>query len=191
MQSEIFSHFPVLITERLTLRQPLESDGPQMFLLRSDPGVNEYLDRNPPATAEEVLHFIQKVKDYFTSQTGIYWAITFTDSDQLIGTICLFDFSTEPGKCEVGYELLPAYQGHGIMNEALKKVIEFSYQNMGIETLDAVTHKDNKASARLLQKSGFRERGVVGDADPELVLYRLSGTTSAPAAKPDPSPSGG
>jgi [ribosomal protein S5]-alanine N-acetyltransferase len=191
MHHRTFSQFPLLITERLTLRQPVESDGPQMFLLRSDPGVNEYLDRKAPSTTEETLEFIQKVREYFSNETGIYWAITLTGSDQLIGTICLFDFSGETRKCEIGYELLPAYQGQGIMNEALQKVIAFSAEVMGMEIIDAVAHKDNRASARLLEKSGFIGRGVADDADPELVLFRLAGLTSAPAAKQDPAPSDG
>ncbi len=130
MLNKILSTFPTLTTERLTLRQPLESDAQAIFLLRSDTMVNKYLDRPPSETVEDALSFIRKVNENFKNNSGLYWAITQTNDEKLIGTICLFDFSEELKKCEIGYELLPDYQGQGLMNEALKKVIEFTFQTL-------------------------------------------------------------
>jgi ribosomal-protein-alanine N-acetyltransferase len=174
MLNKILSTFPTLITERLTLRQPLESDAQQIFLLRSDATVNKYLDRQPSRTTEEALSFIRKVNENFKNNGGLYWAITQAGNEKLIGTICLFDFSDELKKCEIGYELLPDYQGQGIMNEALKKIIEFTFQTLGLETIDAFTHKDNQSSTRLLQKFYFQETAITDEANPDLVLFRLS-----------------
>jgi len=174
MLSEILSTFPTLTTERLTLRQPLESDAQEIFLLRSDTIVNKYLDRQPTETVEEALSFIRKVNENFKNNAGLYWAITQTDNDKLIGTICLFDFSDELKKCEIGYELLPNYQGQGIMNEALKKIIEFTFQTLGLETIDAFTHKENQSSTKLLQKFNFEETTIIDEANPNLIVFRLS-----------------
>ena len=174
MLNNILSTFPILTTERLTLRQPLESDAQQIFLLRSDMMVNKYLDRQPTETIEEALSFIRKVNENFKNNAGLYWAITQTGNEKLIGTICLFDFSDELKKCEIGYELLPDYQGQGIMNEALKKIIEFTFQTPGLGTIDAFTHKDNQSSTKLLQKFYFQETAIIDDANPNLILFRLS-----------------
>ena len=126
MLNKTFSPFPTLITSRLTLRQPLESDSRQILWLRSDPLVNKYLDRQPSETSGEVLSFIRQVNDNFKDNDGFYWGIAETRNDKLIGTICLFDFSDKLKKCEIGFELLPNYQGKGIMTEALQKIIEFA-----------------------------------------------------------------
>lgn len=166
--------FPTLITERLMLRQPLESDVQEIFLLRSDMIVNKYLDRQPAETVEEVLSFIKKVNENFSNNEGFYWAIAHTGNKKLIGTICLFDFSDELKKCEIGYELLPAYQGQGIMYEAVEKVIEFSFQALGLDTIDACTHKDNESSARLLQKFNFEKTAITDGGNPLLTVFRLS-----------------
>ena len=174
MLNKILSTFPTLTTERLTLRQPLESDAQQIFLLRSDAIVNKYLDRQPSGTVEEALSFIRKVNERFKNNEGLYWAITQTGKEKLIGTICLFDFSDELKKCEIGYELLPNYQGQGIMNEALKKIIEFTFQTLELGTIDAFTHKDNQSSTKLLQKFYFQETVIIDEANPNLILFRLS-----------------
>jgi ribosomal-protein-alanine N-acetyltransferase len=174
MLNKTLSTFPTLTTERLTLRQPLESDAQQIFLLRSDAIVNKYLDRQPSGTVEEALSFIRKVNERFKNNEGLYWAITQTGKEKLIGTICLFDFSDELKKCEIGYELLPHYQGQGIMNEALKKIIEFTFQILRLGTIDAFTHKDNQSSTKLLQKFYFQRTAIIGGANPNLILFRLS-----------------
>lgn len=168
------STFPTLTTERLTLRQPSESDAQEIFLLRSNVIVNKYLDRQPSKTVEEALTFIRKVNENFKNNAGLYWAITQTGNKKIIGTICLFDFSAELKKCEIGYELLPDYQGKGIMNEALKKVVEFTFQTLELDTIDAFTHKDNQSSTRLLQKLNFKETAITDETNPSLRAFRLS-----------------
>lgn len=166
--------FPTLNTERLILRQLQESDAQELLRLRSDTRVNAYLDRQPTQTVEEALHFIRKIQDNFKNKTGLYWAITQTDNQKLIGTICLFDFSDERKTCEIGYELLPQYQGQGMMNEAIKKIIAFSFQTLGLEKIEAFTHKDNQRSTKLLQKFTFAETSVTNEANPNLIAFQLS-----------------
>lgn len=174
MQNNILSAFPTLSSERLTLREPTESDAPELLILRSDARVNKYLGRKPTATAEEALGFIRKVNENFKNNTGVYWAITQTGEQKLIGTICIFNLSGELKSCEIGFELMPCYHGKGIMNEALKKVIEFSFHTLGVETIEACTHKDNKGSLKLLQKFDFEQRSIVEEINSDLIILRLS-----------------
>ena len=119
MLNNTFTPFPVLKTERLTLRQLSVNDDKEIFALRSDKQVNKYLDRDPTNTIEDARKFIHKIVEVVKQNKGIYWAITLTNNDNLIGTICLFNFSNENDQAEIGYELLPAFQGQGIMQEAI------------------------------------------------------------------------
>lgn len=167
--------FPILITERLTLRQPTANDAEQMLLLRSNPLVNQYLDRKPTESLAAAAGFIEKVNENFSKGAGLYWAITQSGNKELIGTICLFDFSTEEGKCEIGYELLPAYQGKGIMREALKKVVHFAFQTLGVKCIEAFTHEDNQGSNQLLVNIGFDEITNAENAPPGFKVFRLTG----------------
>lgn len=165
--------FPIITTRRLTLRQPSLTDAAQLFLLRSDPHVNKYLDRKPAGNIEEVQSFIQKVNNNFINKEGIYWAITETGNNKLIGSICLFDCSAEQSKCEIGYELLPIYQGRGIMKEALDKIMEWIVDKLKLHTIDAFTHKDNQSSTALLQKANFIKTSLTDQAHPDLFVFRF------------------
>jgi len=173
MEHRNLKAFPVLTTERLTLRQLSNSDVQEIFLLRSDTLINKYLDRQPSKTLEDALGFIEKIKNNSLS----YWAIAQKGNEKLVGTICLFDVSGELKKREIGYELLAEYQGKGIMREAAKKIIEYSIQTLGLKTIDAYTHKDNHSSTNLLKELKFMYTGSFDDKNSNLILFRLNGSS--------------
>ena len=100
--------------------------------------------------------FIQTINKNIQSNNSIYWAITLNGTDKLIGTICLFDFSDDNLKAEIGYELLPDFQGKGIMQEAITEVIDFGFEQMNLKTITAVPSGDNLQSRKLLEKNNFK-----------------------------------
>ena len=165
--------FPVLTTERLTLRQLSASDVQEIFILRSDILINKYLGRQPSKTLEDASQFIEKIKNNSLS----YWAITQKENDKLVGTICLFDISEELKKCEIGYELLTEHQGKGIMREAAKKILQYAIQTLGLKIIDAYTHKNNQGSTTLLKKLNFKRTDSVDDTNSNLILFRLISNT--------------
>ncbi|MEJ7681838.1 MAG: GNAT family N-acetyltransferase [Segetibacter sp.] len=166
--------FPTLTTERLKLRQLLESDVEEIFSLRSDTKINKYLDRQPSITLDDSLNFIRKTNENIKNSPLKYWAIELKDSKNLIGTICLFDFSDELKKCEIGYELLSNFQGKGIMNEATRAIIEYAFKTLGLKIIDACTHKDNHNSTKLLQKFNFEKTEIIDEANQDLIVFRLT-----------------
>ncbi len=166
-----FKPFPVLKTERLTLRQLVSSDANEIFALRSDGNVNKYLDRKPSKSIDDAKIFIQAINENIQRNDSIYWAITLKGTNQLIGTICLFDFSDDNLKAEIGYELLPGFQGKGIMQEAASKVIDFGIQHIGLNSIEAYTHFENQSSTRLLEKFNFKNHGFDGN---NLMIFKLT-----------------
>ena len=168
-----FTPFPVLKTERLTLRQPAMIDGPEIFTLRSDQEINKYLDRKPANSIDDARDFIQRVNENSHKNESIYWAITFSDKNILVGTICLFCFSDEEEKCEIGYELLTEFQGQGIMKEALEKVIDYAFNTINVQQIEAFFHKDNQASKKLLEKLSFENATEPDKPDADILYYRL------------------
>jgi ribosomal-protein-alanine N-acetyltransferase len=174
MLNMTFTSFPVLTTERLTLRQLSESDKQDIFALRSDIHINKYLDRQPSKSLEDATNFINKVNDNIKNRTSLYWAITITGNKNIVGTICLFDFSAEDDKCEIGYELLTNYQGRGIMKEAAEKIIGYAVKTIGLKIFEAFTHKDNQSSTRLLNKLGFKKSANHDQTNKDLFVFRLT-----------------
>jgi ribosomal-protein-alanine N-acetyltransferase len=147
--------FIELTTVRLILRQLNATDDSEIFKLRSDERINQYLHRPKDTSIEESRQFIIRINNGIKENKSFYWAITFKEYPQLIGTICLWNLSEDKKSIELGYELNQKFQGQGIMSEAIKKVIEFAFENIGVTTIEAYTHKDNLKSAFLLLKNNF------------------------------------
>lgn len=151
-----FTPFPELKTERLLLRQLTEADSQDIFFLRTDKGVNRYIERPRPENINDARDFILKTNNSIKQNEWIDWAIALKDAKKLIGTICLWNFSEDKTRAEVGFELKPDYQGKGIMNEALVNVLKFGFETIGLASIDAYTHKDNINSTKLLLKNDFK-----------------------------------
>lgn len=177
MLNKDFTPFPILTTERLTLRQLKINDEQEIFTLRSDSEINKYLGRQIANTIDDARNFINKVNENINKNDSIYWAITVKDKNILIGTICLFSFSEENNKCEIGYELLPTFQGQGIMKEAAEKVIEYAFNTIKVQRIEAFFHRDNQRSVKLLEKCLFRNSNDPDKTDPNLIYYHLTNST--------------
>lgn len=163
----------ILISERLTLRKLSINDSEEILQLRSNTEINKFLDRKPSKTVEDALNFINNIIENENEEL-FYWVITKTGEDKLIGTICLFEFSGNLKKCEIGYELLPEYQHQGIMIEAIENVKEYALKILELKTIDAITHKDNQSSNKLLQKLNFKKVENSVEHNSNLILFRLT-----------------
>lgn len=172
--------FPQINTERLSLRQLEDADAIEIFNLRSNDAVNEYLDRPKTQSTEEALQFIHKINKGIEQHEWLYWAITLkADRSVLIGTVCLWNFSAND-TAEIGYELQPVHQGKGIMQEAIAAVIDCCFNTIKLRTLKAYTHIQNGPSSKLLEKFNFKiklNREPQDGSEEELknmIIYTLS-----------------
>lgn len=166
-----FIPFPVLHTARLTLRPLTLDDADNIFLLRSDNEVNKYLAREPAHTINDAGDFIRKIIENSGKNDSVYWAINFTGNSSLIGTICLYGFSDEDDSCEIGYELLPRFQGRGIIKEAMQKVIEYAFVSIKVKKIKAFFHRDNQKSKILLERISFKEESQTDDKERVMKCY--------------------
>jgi len=149
------SPFPVLNTERLTLRRITDNDASELFFLRSDEGVMQYIDRPRPASLEEIKPFIQKVNDMIDGNEGISWAMTLKNEPKLIGHISFHRIIKEHYRAEVGYVMHPEHYGRGIMTEALQAVLYYGFSSMGLHSVEAIVNPGNSASIKLLERNNF------------------------------------
>lgn len=147
--------YPVFKTGRLLIRRMTIEDAEQIRLLRSDKDVNEFIGRTGPISLEEAEAFINMIEKGIVRNESFYWAITLAGNNKLIGTICLWNILAEKEIAEIGYELLPAFQGKGIMQDAISAIIKFSFEIMKLKTITALPEEGNKKSIALLLKNNF------------------------------------
>lgn len=151
-----FTTFPNLTTDRLVLRQLHIDDANEIYLLRSDASVNKYLDREKATVIDDATNFINRIKNAVAKNESLYWAITIKGNNSLIGTICLFSMDIEKDRAEIGYELIPKFQGKGFMQESISTVIKFAFDDLRIKTITAALNADNSKSVTILERNYFK-----------------------------------
>lgn len=165
---------PTLQSPRLLLQSLTENDWQAVSYLRTDAAVNTYVDRPTAPTKAEALAFINRITEAVATTTSYYWKIALQGNTTMIGSICLWNFAEDGTTAEIGYDLGTAYHNKGFMTEALKVVVQFCFSHLGIQTLEAYTHVDNKASIQLLLKNGFVLQPEQRDPDvPDNRIYVL------------------
>lgn len=166
---------PELTTSRLHLRPISAADFETLFWLRSDERVNQFIDRQPPENLADVASWFEKIKEKAAADGLFYWAICMKgEGASLVGTACLFNFSTENSTVEIGYELHPDFQKKGLANEALQAVIRFCFDKLPFETIEADIHKNNAASIKLIEKHGFKPAPSNADENENgFVIFHL------------------
>lgn len=164
--------FPLLQSSRLILRKISVEDKDQIFRIRQDQDINRYIDRPPLESEKEALAFINKIDGGLEHETWMYWGIGLKESSELVGTICLWNFSPDKSTAELGYELLPEYQKQGLMSEALEAVIEYAFINLHLQDLKAYSHRENSRSIRLLERFGFTIEKESSEIS-ENIIYHL------------------
>jgi [ribosomal protein S5]-alanine N-acetyltransferase len=174
MSMRSFTPFPTLVTDRLVLRQLVDTDADAFLALRSDQLVGQYIDRAAQRNIEEAQAHILKLNNGLAANDSINWVITEPETDELIGTICLWGFSTDETTAELGYELFPTYQGQGLMSEAVRSVLAYGFEQLGLAHIEAYTHRDNAASIKLLERHLFSPHPTRTDSDnAHHVIYTL------------------
>src|SRR5688572_26757598 len=147
--------FPQLKTNKLLLRRLQMPDAKEIYLLRADDRVNQYIDRPKALHMDDAFQYIEKIDGGVNAGEWVYWAIQLRGKSKLIGTICLWNFTKGNGKAELGYELMPEHQGKGMMREAVEAVLQFGFNILKLTCIEAVSRTGNLRSIKLLEKFGF------------------------------------
>jgi len=152
-----FLPFQNLESERLLLRQVTPNDVAEVFALRSNPEIMKYIPRKLVTSHEEALEHIKMITDGIEANEGINWAITLKGDSKLIGIIGHYRIRWEHFRSEIGYMLLPEYQGKGIITEAIQLMVDYGFNQMKMHSLEAIIDPNNFASEKVLEKNNFKK----------------------------------
>ncbi len=150
-----FSPFPILQTNRLTLRRINQDDAAPIFKLRSDQAVLEFTSMEPALIIDDAESWISRINEFEKDNMAITWGIIIKESKELAGTIGLWHLQPQNFRAEIGYALLPKFQKRGLMNEATQAVLEYSFNDLNLHSLEAHVNPKNEKSIRLLDKNNF------------------------------------
>jgi ribosomal-protein-alanine N-acetyltransferase len=123
----------------------------------------EIPDAWPGADLLEALPFLIEVME--KDPAGIVWdGIILHKAEQIaIGGIGFLGGPDEAGMVEMGYNILPAYEGQGYATEMARRVIDWAFHTPGIQVITAQCLDDNIGSIRVLEKVGMRRLAPEGN----------------------------
>ena len=152
---------PTIECARLRLRPYRDDDVDALYALQSDPGVMRYwsypawTDRRQAEERLALIYRQQREEDVYI------WVVADRDSDRMIGNCALFALNREQKHAEIGYSLMPACQGRGLAQEAVRAVLGFAFEVLGLERIEADIDPRNAPSCRLVERLGFQREGYL------------------------------
>ncbi|MGC5327402.1 GNAT family N-acetyltransferase [Brevibacillus sp. SYSU BS000544] len=156
--------FPTIETERLVLREISVDDASDLYAYYSDREVTKYLDWFGPESEEHAVKIINYWSEQFQEDTFMRFGITLKGENKIIGTIPINPVRG-PFRWRLpvvlGYELSQDYWNQGIMTEALKAVITYTFETLGNHRMIAEVIPENTASLKVLEKLGFQQEGLL------------------------------
>ncbi|MBQ8136259.1 MAG: GNAT family N-acetyltransferase [Clostridia bacterium] len=155
------SPLPVLETDRLKLRPLRMADAHDLFDYAQDPQVSKHVLWRAHTSIQHSRQFIREIRRQYRSGFPGSFAIEWKAQRKMIGTIGYMWLNHDFHSCEIGYSLSRDYWNKGIMTEALKEVIRYTFETMHINRIEAMYEVDNPASGRVMEKAGMRYEGTL------------------------------
>ena len=157
----VFSNLPHLHTERLLLRPMQMRDAADMFEYSKDPLVAQHVLWDAHQSIHQTRAYLRYVLRQYKLGAPSSMCIVEKASGKVIGTIGFMWVQPENRSCEVGYSLSRAHWNKGYMTEALEALLEFGFQDLRMNRIEAQHEVDNPASGRVMTKVGMRPEGIL------------------------------
>jgi len=156
-----FAGNPTLETDRLILRTLETDDAKELFEYAKEPNVARYLTWVPHNSICDTFEYIKRVSDKIKNDEAGEWGIQLKETGKFIGSIGFVSYDQNSSCGELGYVIAEEYWGRGIMTEAISRLIQFAFENMGLQRVEAVHYPENPASGRAMQKAGMLYEGLL------------------------------
>ncbi len=151
----------IIQTQRLTLRPLQRGDAVALHGLMSDAEVMAYWDIGEVEDFELTSRILDSQLKAAKRGDAIHWAILRAEDGCFIGACDLSDIDRWHRRAEIGFISAKAFWGEGYTLEAMQAVLNHAAQALRLRKLSARAHVGNQRSARLLERLGFEQEGVL------------------------------
>ncbi|MHB0998844.1 MAG: GNAT family N-acetyltransferase [Armatimonadota bacterium] len=149
-----------LHTERLILRPVEERDAPVLYPLINDPDIAANMLNIPhPYPKGALAPWIRAARESMEYNERIEMSIILKETGLPIGACGLCQICWDHLNGEIGYWLGKPYWGHGYMTEAVKKLVDFGFNDLDLYRVFGRCFVNNTASAKVLEKAGLIYEG--------------------------------
>ena len=150
---------PTITTPRLRLRAFTQDDAGPLQRIMGESRVLDYFPNQDPPSRQRIEKLISGQLAHWEKHGYGWWAVGLGADPELIGWAGL-QYLPDTNETEVAYLLDKRYWGQGLATEAARAGVAFGFEELGMACIVGITHPDNIASQRVLEKAGlhFTER---------------------------------
>ena len=154
-----------LETARMIMRAFNDADAPAFSVYRSDLDVARYQGWDAPFTLAQAIAFIDELRQTQPGTPGKWYqiALQLKSTGQLIGDCAFCVLADEPLQATIGFTLSQRYHGNGYATEAVRRLIDYLFDNFKLHRVRAICDVENLASVRVLERLGLRREAHLID----------------------------
>lgn len=149
-------------TERLILRRFKTDDAEDMYRnWASDPEVTRFLTWPVHPSEDVTKALLADWVSHYEDGGSFNWVMEYKDTGSVIGNISVVKLNEATEAADMGYCMSRAYWGQGLMPEALKAVMAFLFETVGLNRIAACHDVNNPKSGRVMDKAGMKQEGIL------------------------------
>jgi len=150
---------------KILLRQLQDTDKQAVFDIYSDEESAKLDDWVPFKTIEEASTLIDQSKKNFSDKTELRYGIEDLSRKCLIGTCGIFGFDDWNKKCMIYYQVHHSERNKGFASSAVKLLVNFIFEKLSANRIEAYVTPGNTSSIRVLEKNGFQNEGILREME--------------------------
>lgn len=169
-----------LETDRLILRQFVLEDADAMFHnWASSDEVTKFLTWPSHESVEVTKYLLNDWIPRYNKSDYYNWGIELKETGEIVGNISVVQINENIKEASLGYCMGENWWGQGIMPEAGKAVINYLFNEIGFNRIEACHDKNNPKSGRVMQKIGMicegvrRKKGINNQGIVDDVVYAI------------------
>ena len=152
---------PTLDTARLQLRPFASTDADTLFAMHSNAYVLRYWDAPSWTERSRAESFIARCEQIAEEGSGARLAIVHCSDGAFLGWCGLTRYNPDHRSASLGYCLTEAAWGLGYATEAAGALLQWAFDTLDLNRVQAEADTRNAASARVLEKLGFVREGTL------------------------------
>ena len=173
--------FPILQTERLTLRELRPEDARAIFSMRSNKAVNRFIARQDMTEASNAEELVEKTIKAYHEGRAIAWAGLVRENEQIIGTCGFNKIDRDNHWAEIGGELSTEFWGRQLAFEAVQSIVNYGFTNMDLHRIEAFIDPRNRGAIAIMEalnfqkEAHFREKIFFNGSYMDMAVYARIG----------------
>ncbi|MCR4850631.1 MAG: GNAT family N-acetyltransferase [Lachnospiraceae bacterium] len=149
-------------TPRLILRRFKAEDAEEMFNnWASDPEVTRFLTWQPHSGLEVTESILTEWISRYEDGGYFNWVMEYKQSGSVIGNISVVRLYEDIEAADIGYCMSRSFWGQGLMSEALRGVMDYLFDVVGLNRVAACHDVNNPRSGRVMEKAGMIQEGIL------------------------------